>query len=251
MKSLAPDQAVAAASVGRGAEAVKSPILEISNLRKTYRSAGHELTVLRDINLTLFPGDTCALIGPSGSGKTTLLGLCAGLDDATSGTVRLGGQSLHDLDQDARAALRNRLVGFVFQNFQLIPTLPAIENVLVPLELRGEAGRRKEAADILSQVGLAERLHHYPLQLSGGEQQRVALARAFIHRPKILFADEPTGNLDAETSAPIVEMLFELNREAGTALVLVTHDPSLAARARRVVTMRGGAIVAEEEHASR
>jgi putative ABC transport system ATP-binding protein len=251
MKSSAPDQAAAAPSVGRGVEAVKSPILEISNLRKTYRSAGHELTVLRDIHLTLYPGDTCALIGPSGSGKTTLLGLCAGLDDATSGTVRLGGQSMEDLDQDARAALRNRLVGFVFQNFQLIPTLTAIENVLVPLELRGEAGRQKEAADILSQVGLAERLHHYPLQLSGGEQQRVALARAFIHRPKILFADEPTGNLDAETSAPIVEMLFELNREAGTALVLVTHDPSLAARARRVVTMRGGAIVAEEEHASR
>jgi putative ABC transport system ATP-binding protein len=251
MKSLAPDQAVAAASVGRGVEAVKSPILEIGNLRKTYRSAGHELTVLRDINLTLFPGDTCALIGPSGSGKTTLLGLCAGLDDATSGTVRLGGHALDTLDQDARAALRNRLVGFVFQNFQLIPTLTAIENVLVPLELRGEAGRQKEAADILSQVGLAERLHHYPLQLSGGEQQRVALARAFIHRPKILFADEPTGNLDAETSAPIVEMLFELNREAGTALVLVTHDPALAARARRVITMRGGAIVAEEEHAIR
>ena len=251
MKSLAPDQATDAASVGRSVEAVKSPILEISDLRKIYRGAGHELTVLRDINLTLFPGDTCALIGPSGSGKTTLLGLCAGLDDATSGTVRLGGQALEALDQDARAALRNRLVGFVFQNFQLIPTLTAIENVLVPLELRGEAGRRKEAADILSQVGLAERLDHYPLQLSGGEQQRVALARAFIHRPKILFADEPTGNLDAETSAPIVEMLFELNREAGTALVLVTHDPSLAARARRVITMRGGAIVAQEEHATR
>jgi len=251
MKSLAPDQATDAASVGRSVEAVKSPILEISDLRKIYRGAGHELTVLRDINLTLFPGDTCALIGPSGSGKTTLLGLCAGLDDATSGTVRLGGQALEALDQDARAALRNRLVGFVFQNFQLIPTLTAIENVLVPLELRGEAGRRKEAADILSQVGLAERLDHYPLQLSGGEQQRVALARAFIHRPKILFADEPTGNLDAETSAPIVEMLFELNREAGTALVLVTHDPTLAARARRVITMRGGAIVAQEEHASR
>ena len=251
MKSLAPDQATDAASVGRSVEAVKSPILEISDLRKIYRGAGHELTVLRDINLTLFPGDTCALIGPSGSGKTTLLGLCAGLDDATSGTVRLGGQALEALDQDARAALRNRLVGFVFQNFQLIPTLTAIENVLVPLELRGEAGRRKEAADILSQVGLAERLDHYPLQLSGGEQQRVALARAFIHRPKILFADEPTGNLDAETSAPIVEMLFELNREAGTALVLVTHDPSLAARARRVITMRGGAIVSQEEHAAR
>jgi putative ABC transport system ATP-binding protein len=251
MKSLAPDQAAAADSVGRGVEAVKSPILEITNLRKIYRGAGHELTVLRDINLRLFSGDTCALIGPSGSGKTTLLGLCAGLDDATSGTVRLGGQALETLDQDARAALRNRLVGFVFQNFQLIPTLTAIENVLVPLELRGEAGRQKEAADILSQVGLAERLHHYPLQLSGGEQQRVALARAFIHRPGILFADEPTGNLDAETSAPIVEMLFQLNREAGTALMLVTHDPSLAARARRVVTMRGGAIVAEEEHAAR
>ena len=251
MKSLAPDQATDAVSVGRSVEAVKSPILEIRDLRKVYRGAGHELTVLRDINLTLFPGDTCALIGPSGSGKTTLLGLCAGLDDATSGTVRLGGQALEALDQDARAALRNRLVGFVFQNFQLIPTLTAIENVLVPLELRGEAGRRKEAADILSQVGLAERLDHYPLQLSGGEQQRVALARAFIHRPKILFADEPTGNLDAETSAPIVEMLFQLNREAGTALVLVTHDPSLAARARRVITMRGGAIVAQEEHAAR
>jgi putative ABC transport system ATP-binding protein len=251
MKSFVPDQAVAGGSVGCDTEPVKSPILEISNLRKTYRSAGHELTVLRDINLTLFAGDTCALIGPSGSGKTTLLGLCAGLDDATSGTVRLGGESLEALDQDARAALRNRLVGFVFQNFQLIPTLTAIENVLVPLELRGEAGRQKEAGDILSQVGLAERLHHYPIQLSGGEQQRVALARAFIHRPKILFADEPTGNLDAETSEPIVEMLFELNREAGTALVLVTHDPGLAARARRVVKMRGGTIVAEEEHATR
>ncbi len=217
-------------------------------LRKTYRGAGHELTVLRDINLALQPGDTCAIIGPSGSGKTTLLGLCAGLDDATAGSVRLDGQALELLDQDARAALRNRLVGFVFQNFQLIPTLTAIENVLVPLELRGEEGRRTDAAQLLAQVGLAERLEHYPLQLSGGEQQRVALARAFIHRPKILFADEPTGNLDTETSEPIVEMLFRLNREAGTALMLVTHDPVLARRARRVVKMRGGTIVAEEEH---
>jgi len=251
MKSFVPDQQVAGGSVGPDAETVKSPILEITNLRKTYASAGRELTVLRDVNLSLLPGDTCALIGPSGSGKTTLLGLCAGLDDATSGSVRLGGQALETLDQDARAALRNRLVGFVFQNFQLIPTLTAIENVLVPLELRGETGRQKEAADILSQVGLAERLHHYPIQLSGGEQQRVALARAFIHRPQILFADEPTGNLDAETSGPIVEMLFNLNREAGTALVLVTHDPGLAARARRVIKMRGGAIIAEETNASR
>jgi len=251
MKSFVPDQTAATVSVGHGAGAVKPPILEIRDLRKTYRSAGHELTVLRDVNLTLRPGDTCAIIGPSGSGKTTLLGLCAGLDDVTAGTVRLDGQPLETLDQDARAALRNRLVGFVFQNFQLIPTLTAMENVLVPLELRGEIGRQKKAAEILAQVGLAERLTHYPLQLSGGEQQRVALARAFIHRPKILFADEPTGNLDAETSEPIVEMLFQLNREAGTALVLVTHDPGLAAQARRVVKMRAGTIVAEEEHGAR
>ena len=251
MNSFVSDQAQGIPSVERGAEDRRQPIIEIRDLRKTYRSAGHELTVLRDINLTLFAGDTCALIGPSGSGKTTLLGLCAGLDDATAGSVRLEGQPLEALDQDARAALRNRLVGFVFQNFQLIPTLTAIENVLVPLELRGESGRRKDAAEILAQVGLADRLDHYPLQLSGGEQQRVALARAFIHRPKILFADEPTGNLDAETSEPIVEMLFKLNRESGTALMLITHDPGLAARARRVVKMRGGTIVAEEEHGGR
>lgn len=236
------------ASVERPVEPVKPPILEIRDLRKTYKSVGHELTVLRDVNLALAPGDTCAIIGPSGSGKTTLLGLCAGLDDATSGSVRLDGQPLEAMDQDARAALRNRLVGFVFQNFQLIPTLTAIENVLVPLELRGELGRQKEAADLLAQVGLGARLDHYPLQLSGGEQQRVALARAFIHRPKILFADEPTGNLDAETSGPIVDMLFRLNREAGTALVLVTHDPTLAAKARRVIKMRAGTIESEEEH---
>jgi len=251
MKSFVPEDTAAIASVERDLEARQPPILEIRDLRKTYRSGSHELTVLRDVNLTLGAGDTCAIIGPSGSGKTTLLGLCAGLDDATAGTVRLDGQALETLDEDARAALRNRLVGFVFQNFQLIPTLSAIENVLVPLELRGEIGREKDAAEILAQVGLADRLEHYPLQLSGGEQQRVALARAFIHRPKILFADEPTGNLDAETSEPIVEMLFRLNREAGTALVLVTHDPVLAGRARRVVKMRAGTIVGEEVHAVR
>jgi len=239
----------ALASVGTDARTVNRPILEVRSLRKTYRNGGHELTVLRDIDLTLEEGDTCAIIGPSGSGKTTLLGLCAGLDDASAGSVKIDGQPLETLDQDARAALRNRLVGFVFQNFQLIPTLTALENVLVPLELRGETGRQQDAAELLKQVGLGERLHHYPLQLSGGEQQRVALARAFIHRPKILFADEPTGNLDAETSGPIVEMLFRLNREAGTALVLVTHDPSLAAKARRVIKMGGGAIIGEEEHA--
>jgi putative ABC transport system ATP-binding protein len=233
-------------TVPSGNGSVNPPILEVRGLRKCYRNAGHELTVLRDVDLTVAAGDTCAIIGPSGSGKTTLLGLCAGLDDPTAGTVRLDGHGLETLDQDARAALRNRLVGFVFQNFQLIPTLNALENVLVPLELRGENGRRGEAVELLQRVGLGDRLEHYPQQLSGGEQQRVALARAFVHRPKLLFADEPTGNLDEETSAPIVEMLFELNRSTGTALILVTHDPALAARARRVVAMRGGQIVSEK-----
>ena len=229
---------------------VKRPILKVVGLRKVHQTASHELTVLKDVSLSLDEGDTLAIVGPSGSGKTTLLGLCAGLDDASAGSVELDGQAIESMDQDARAALRNRLVGFVFQSFQLIPTLTAIENVLVPLELRGESGREieKEAERLLTEVGLGERLDHYPLQLSGGEQQRVALARAFIHRPKILFADEPTGNLDAETSGPIVEMLLRLNREAGTALVLVTHDPALAAKARRVVSMSGGTIVSEEEN---
>ena len=234
------------ASLEPAPRAVKRTLLEVRDLKKVHRTASHELTVLRDVSLTLEEGDTMAIIGPSGSGKTTLLGLCAGLDDATSGSVLLDGQAMESLSQDARAALRNRLVGFVFQSFQLIPTLTAIENVLVPLELRGERGREKEAEALLKEVGLGDRLDHYPLQLSGGEQQRVALARAFIHRPKILFADEPTGNLDAETSGPIVEMLFRLNREGGTALVLVTHDPALAAKARRVVKMSGGTIVGEE-----
>ena len=200
------------------------------------------------MNLSLEEGDTLAIVGPSGSGKTTLLGLCAGLDDATAGSVLLDGFAIETLGQDERAALQNRLVGFVFQSFQLIPTLTAIENVLVPLELRGESGGQAEAEELLVEVGLGDRMDHYPLQLSGGEQQRVALARAFIHRPKILFADEPTGNLDSGTSEPIVEMLFRLNREAETALVLVTHDSRLAAKARRVVTMSGGSIVLEEEN---
>ncbi len=228
---------------------VKRPILKVTGLRKVHQTASHDLTVLKDVDLCLKEGETLAIVGPSGSGKTTLLGLCAGLDDASAGSVELDGQAIESLDQDARAALRNRLVGFVFQSFQLIPTLTAIENVLVPLELRGESGQGAEAERLLTEVGLGDRLDHYPLQLSGGEQQRVALARAFIHRPKILFADEPTGNLDSGTSGPIVEMLFRLNREAGTALVLVTHDPALAAKARRVVTMSGGTIVSEEENA--
>lgn len=217
-------------------------------MRKIHQTASQELTVLKDVNLSLEEGDTLAIVGPSGSGKTTLLGLCAGLDDATVGSIVLDGLAIETLDQDERAALRNRLVGFVFQSFQLIPTLTAIENVLVPLELRGESGKQDEAKKLLVEVGLGDRMDHYPLQLSGGEQQRVALARAFIHRPKILFADEPTGNLDSGTSEPIVEMLFRLNREAETALVLVTHDTKLAAKARRIVTMSGGSIVSEEEN---
>ena len=221
-------------------------VLEVRNLVKTYTEAGGSLTVLSDIQLRVLSGETCAIVGPSGSGKTTLLGLCAGLDDATSGSVLLDGEALETLPQDGRAALRGRCVGFVFQNFQLIPTLTALENVLVPLELRGESGGGPMAEAILRRVGLGERMRHYPSQLSGGEQQRVALARAFVRPPKILFADEPTGNLDAATSAPVVEMLFALNRESNTALVLVTHDPVLAARAGRIISMRAGKIVSEE-----
>lgn len=225
--------------------AVNGPILEVQNLSKTYHNAGRDLTVLHDITLAIYTGDSCAIVGPSGSGKTTLLGLCAGLDNVTTGTVKIEGQSLNALNQDDRAALRNRTIGFVFQNFQLIPTLTAIENVLVPLELRGETGQHQEAEKLLAQVGLGDRLGHYPAQLSGGEQQRVALARAFVHRPKLLFADEPTGNLDTETSEPIVEMLFRLNHETGTALVLVTHDSILAARTKRIITMRRGTIISD------
>lgn len=206
--------------------------------------------MLKGVGFSLKAGESLAIVGPSGSGKTTLLGLCAGLDDATSGTVELDGVSLQSLNQDERAALRNHAVGFVFQSFQLIPTLTALENVLVPLELRGESGRKAEAIALLEEVGLGDRLTHYPLQLSGGEQQRVALARAYIHRPKILFADEPTGNLDPGTSGPIVEMLFRLNREAGTALVLVTHDLELAAKAQRVITMGGGEIISDQRNDS-
>jgi putative ABC transport system ATP-binding protein len=210
-----------------------------------YQTPEHTLAVLDGVNFQIAPGETCAIIGPSGSGKTTLLGLCAGLDHPTTGTVEIGGTPLRDLDEDGRAALRNRLIGFVFQNFQLIPTLSALENVLVPLELRGESGGERQASELLKSVGLGDRLHHYPQQLSGGEQQRVALARAFVHRPRLLFADEPTGNLDAGTSGPIEDMLFRLNREAGTALVVVTHDPVLAARVGRVITMRGGRVVSD------
>ena len=185
-------------------------------------------------------GGTCAILGPSGSGKTTLLGLCAGLDVPTSGAVVLNGIPLQDSDEDERARIRNQFVGFVFQNFQLIPTLTALENITVPLELRGDRSANTFGLELLRRVGLAERADHYPAQLSGGEQQRVALARAFINRPKILFADEPTGNLDAETSSVVLEVMLELNRQAGTALILVTHDADVAALTERTIRLRNG-----------
>jgi putative ABC transport system ATP-binding protein len=221
----------------------RAAILEVERLTKSYPSGQAQLTVLKDVSLSLPEGGTCAIVGPSGSGKTTLLGLCAGLDHPTSGWVRLDGRELGAIGEDERARVRNEIVGFVFQNFQLIPTLTALENVMVPLELRGGNHAQEFAIELLSKVGLKDRLEHYPAQLSGGEQQRVALARAFITQPKILFADEPTGNLDADTGHTVIELLFELNRGMGTALVLVTHDTELASRAERVIRLRGGVIV--------
>ena len=228
-------------------------MLRCEQLTKTYVSGDRDLTVLKDITFHLEPGGFLAIIGPSGSGKTTLLGLLAGLDRPTAGKVLLDGTDLGALDEDARARLRRDRVGFVFQSFQLVPTLTALENVQVPLELAGNGKRGGDPADsieqralaLLGRVGLAERAHHYPAQLSGGEQQRVALARAFSNRPRILFADEPTGNLDARTGHVIVELMGELNRDLGTTLVLVTHDPDLASRAGRTIRLADGAIVSD------
>ncbi|RFZ91264.1 ABC transporter ATP-binding protein [Mucilaginibacter conchicola] len=217
-------------------------ILKISHLGKSYQNAGRTLVVLDDINFSISPGSTNAIVGPSGSGKTTLLGLCAGLDRSTTGSVELNGIALDKLTEDERAEVRNRNVGFIFQNFQLLPTLTALENVMVPLELRGEKNIRPRALELLDKVGLADRGHHYPLQLSGGEQQRVSLARAFSNQPKILFADEPTGNLDAETSEKVEGLLFDLNRDAGTTLILVTHDLELAAKTGRIIRIKGGRV---------
>lgn len=221
-------------------------ILHIENVYKIYKSAGKELTVLNNINFSVTAGSTLAITGPSGSGKTTLLGLSAGLDRASSGSVILNGVNLDKLNEDQRAAVRNRYVGFIFQNFQLMPTLTAVENVMVPMELRGERNIRPVAMDLLDKVGLAERAHHYPVQLSGGEQQRVSIARAFSNKPAILFADEPTGNLDAETSEKVEKLLFDLNRDAGTTLVIVTHDQELASRTSRIIKIKGGMILSDE-----
>ncbi|TWI96270.1 putative ABC transport system ATP-binding protein [Mucilaginibacter frigoritolerans] len=222
-------------------------ILNIIDLGKTYQSAGRILTVLDQINFSITKGSTNAIVGPSGSGKTTLLGLCAGLDRSSSGIVELNGINLGNLSEDQRAQVRNQYIGFIFQNFQLLPTLTALENVMVPLELRGEKNIKARAMDLLDKVGLADRSHHYPAQLSGGEQQRVSLARAFSNSPSILFADEPTGNLDAETSEKVVKLIFDLNKEAGTTLVLVTHDLELAAKTQRIIRIKGGKLVADEK----
>ena len=223
-----------------------NPILNIQNVSKTYQSGGHTLTVLDNITFSVEPGSTMSIVGPSGSGKTTLLGLCAGLDRASNGTVELENIQLDNLNEDQRAQIRNQYVGFIFQNFQLLPTLTALENVMVPMELRGEKNIKSRAMDLLSRVGLAERSHHYPVQLSGGEQQRVSLARAFSNKPRILFADEPTGNLDAETSEKVIELIFEINKQAGTTLVLVTHDLELASKTGRIIRLKGGKMISDE-----
>ena len=222
-------------------------LLSTEHLTKTYTSAGRKLTVLDNVNLQVEEGSSMAIVGPSGSGKTTLLGLCAGLDSASSGSVILNGIRLESLTEDQRAEVRNQYIGFIFQNFQLLPTLTALENVMVPMELRKQTHVRTRALELLDKVGLKDRSHHYPVQLSGGEQQRVSLARAFANTPRILFADEPTGNLDAETSEKIENLIFSLNKEAGTTLILVTHNNDLAARTNRIVRIKGGKLVNELE----
>lgn len=222
-------------------------ILQLKGLTKSYESGGKKLTVLDHIDLSVEEGSVISIVGPSGSGKTTLLGLAAGLDRPTEGSVEMNGIRLEDLSEDQRAQVRNKYVGFIFQNFQLLPTLTALENVMVPLELRGEKNIRSKALDLLDRVGLADRSHHYPIQLSGGEQQRVSIARAFSNDPRILFADEPTGNLDEETSHKIENLLFNLNKEAGTTLIVVTHNPELANLTQRIVRLKGGRILSDEK----
>jgi len=222
-------------------------ILTVKEVAKTYRSADKALTVLHGISFDVEEASTVSIVGPSGSGKTTLLGLCAGLDRVSSGSIELNGVCLDRLSEDERATVRNQYVGFVFQNFQLLPTLTALENVMVPLELRGQRDGKRRALELLDMVRLADRAHHYPLQLSGGEQQRVSIARAFANSPRILFADEPTGNLDAETGDTIESLLFGLNNEMRTTLILVTHDLELASRTQRIIRMKGGTVVSDEQ----
>ncbi|MDN3724027.1 ABC transporter ATP-binding protein [Aequorivita sp. SDUM287046] len=221
-------------------------ILKINGLGKTYSSGSKQLTVLQNISFDVQRGQTFSIVGPSGSGKTTLLGLAAGLDTPSAGTVELCGYDLNTLNEDERAQLRNKNVGFIFQDFQLLPTLTALENVSVPLELQGAKNAVARAKELLQKVGLANRIHHYPSQLSGGEQQRVAVARAFSNNPAILFADEPTGNLDEETGSKVIQLLFDLNEEAGTTLVMITHDLDLAAKTQQILRLKGGKILTNE-----
>jgi len=223
-----------------------SKILKITGLEKTYTSGNKQLTVLQNISFDVEKGQTFSIVGPSGSGKTTLLGICAGLDQPNAGTVELCGQDLSTLNEDERAQLRNKEVGFIFQNFQLLSTLTALENVSVPLELQGSKNATSISKDLLEKVGLGDRMHHYPSQLSGGEQQRVALARAFANAPSILFADEPTGNLDEETGEKVIKLLFDLNKEAGTTLVIISHDLELANRTQHILRLKGGQILTNQ-----
>ncbi|MGJ8592953.1 MAG: ABC transporter ATP-binding protein [Aquaticitalea sp.] len=223
-----------------------SKILKITGLEKTYTSGNKQLTVLHDISFEVEKGQTFSIVGPSGSGKTTLLGLCAGLDSPNAGKVELCGQDLNTLNEDQRAQLRNREVGFIFQNFQLLPTLTALENVSVPLELQGNKQATAKSLTLLEKVGLGDRVHHYPSQLSGGEQQRVALARAFANEPSILFADEPTGNLDEDTGEKVIQLLFDLNKENGTTLVIISHDLELANRTQQILRLKGGKLVTNQ-----
>jgi putative ABC transport system ATP-binding protein len=228
---------------GTGSHPATHPAIEVIGLSKRVADASGELTILHSVDFTVQPAETLALVGASGSGKSTLLGLLAGLDTPSSGTVKLDGTDIFALDEDGRAAFRKAKLGFVFQSFQLLPHLNALENVMLPLELRGDAGAREKAEAMLGRVGLASRLRHYPKYLSGGEQQRVALARAFVTEPPLLFADEPTGSLDAATGEAVIQLMFELNRERGSTLVLVTHDPAMAARCGRTLTIAAGRLV--------
>lgn len=230
---------------------MEKTILSVEHLNKLFKSGDKSVTILHDISFAIEEGSACAIVGPSGSGKTTLIAICAGLERPTEGAVLLNGTAMHLASEEELSRVRNQLVGFVFQTFQLLPSLTALENVMVPAEIRGENHARSRAEDLLRQVGLAARLHHYPIQLSGGEQQRVAIARAFMNHPRILFADEPTGNLDSETAREIVRLIFQLNSQAGTTLVLVTHDRELTEQASRVITLKGGRVLSDTREAGK
>jgi putative ABC transport system ATP-binding protein len=225
-------------------------ILSVEHLRKTFKSGEETVDVLSEVSFAVHEGSACAIVGPSGSGKTTLIAICAGLERPTAGSVRFDGVSIDRASEEELAQIRNGRIGFIFQNFQLLPSLTALENVMVPAEIRGENHARRRGAELLDQVGLKHRLKHYPIQLSGGEQQRVAIARAFMNRPKILYADEPTGNLDAETSREIIRLIFALNADAGTTLMLVTHDRDLSRNAQRILSLKGGRLVSDSETVS-